>query len=489
LATTAACKLEYDLSGQFVLAQSETLIPQGWSVHQIDQWVLGSHTKLPVIDMRSREGTQVGWLLGYAIHPELGLLSAASRVSLQCRLDDSTEVFERSLYELGGRFAAIHISPQASRLYLDPCGMLAAVFCPEQGIVASTLNLIPDSEGTREDHEIARVIGGLERDGWYPFGLTPRCGIERLLPNHYLDLRTWRAVRHWPTRQDLITRNDIAVAVSEIAGILERQVAAVVRVTPTYMSLTSGRHTRMVLACARDYVSRMTFYTIPLPDATADVDGEVARRIVRRFGLNYLPLQWEEPRSRELDVWMYRVGRCVAGRTSRTVRTLEQLDPTFPILSGQLGGAGAHYYWQGDDFERRHVSSSDLLERMGIPAASGICKRAESWLRGFPVEDFIATLDFLHFEVRFGSWAGPQEYGHPNHAFILSPYCHRRIFQRMLALPKEYRWRDRLADDLIASRWPELLGFPINEYPWSKLLLKHPKRFIRSALRDYFGRK
>jgi hypothetical protein len=80
-------------------------------------------------------------------------------------------------------------------------------------------------------------------------------------------------------------------------------------------------------------------------------------------------------------------------------------------------------------------------------------------------------------------WGGPQEYGHAGTAFVLSPYCHRRIVQLKLTLPVGYRWRDQLPDDLLKLRWPALLGFPFDKAFGLRGAPPLPKRILRRVLR------
>lgn len=176
MSSTVASTLAHDLAGQFVLGQSETLVPRGWRAHQIGQWLLAFRPKLPVVQIQSREGAQIGWLLGYAIHPDRGLLSAIPHVSFDCGVADGPDEFERSLYQLGGRFAAVYLASPGARFYLDPCGSLSVIFCREERIAASSPNLVPYSERTPENHGLVRSIGIPEKGGWYPFGLTPPRG-------------------------------------------------------------------------------------------------------------------------------------------------------------------------------------------------------------------------------------------------------------------------------------------------------------------------
>jgi hypothetical protein len=293
--------LACDLIGQFIACKSETHVPDGWRVRQSGEWLLASQLKLPAIEMRASDGLQIGWLLGYPIDQDGQLRSSSSAIRIDARVADGPASFERSLYTLGGRFAALYLTPDSPRVYLEPCGAMAAVFCPELGIAASSTNLIPYSATTQLNHKLIRVIGTPERDGWYPFGLTPRHGIERLLPNHFLDLSTWAPVRHWPNPGALAITRNTSSAVAEIASILERQIAAVASAGPLYLALTAGKHTRMLLACARNHLDRITCFTIPVQTAYGVLDQDIARRMAQRFGFAYRALEWEEPTKTDLE--------------------------------------------------------------------------------------------------------------------------------------------------------------------------------------------
>jgi hypothetical protein len=452
-------------------------------VRQRGEWLLASQSKLPAIEMRGSDGCQIGWLLGYPIDQDGQLRSSSSALGIDARVADGPGSFERSLYTLGGRFAAIYLTPDSPRVYLDPSGSMAVVFCPELGIAASSTNLIPYSATTQENHELIRAIGSPERDGWYPFGLTPRHGIERLLPNHFLDLSTWGPVRHWPHPGALTINGNTGSAVAEIASILERQIGAVARVGPLYLALTAGKHTRMLLACARNHLDRITCFTISIQTAQGVLDHDIARRMARRFGFAYRALKWEEPTEIDLDEWLYRTGACVGGQTWRTVRTFRQLDPQRGVMSGLVGGVGQSPFRRSDDRETGPMSPRDVLDRLDQPALPEIVDRAERWLGELPVAGTVWAAEFLHLEQRYGCWGGPQEYGHVHAAFLLSPYSHRRVFHLLLTLPPEYRWSEDLPRGILENRWPELLEFPLNKPVGVKRGLQVFKSILRSMAR------
>jgi hypothetical protein len=477
-----------DLAGQFLLGRSESLAPLGWVIRRSEGWCLASHPTLPVIEIWGREGSLLGWLLGYPITADGALLSTGAALPFIPSLQDGAAAFERSLYSLGGRFAAIYGLPGTPRVYLDPCGSLAVVFCPDESIVASNSMLVPYSEKTMENQELIEAIGG-EKNGWY-FGLTPRRGIERLLPNHVLDLSTWQTARHWPGAEDLAVTKDTASAVSEIATLLERHIIAALRARPAYMALTAGRHTRMLLACARQHVHRLTFFTTQIHDAHGRFDLKIAEQIARRFELAHVSLKWQEPTQRDLDEWRYRTGGCVVvGRPAEAIPTLRQLDPTYGILTGMAGSVGEAELWRKTDLNGREASwRDDVLDRFGCPPVPAVYEHAEHWFRNLPTRNVLEVLGLRGLEQHLACWVAPQEYGFPRDAFVLSPYCHRRIVQLKLTLPAGYRWRDRLPDDLLKQRWPELLEFSFDKAFGLRGAPPLPKRILQHALGYVFPR-
>jgi hypothetical protein len=471
-----------EMIGQFILDRGAGAIPQSWSSSDLGPWRLSHHSSLPVHTIRASGGTPVGWLLGLAIGSEDRIIEEDWLLPSDVSDPDTGSHIESELRAMSGRFVAIYLASEG-RVYLDGCGSLALVYSPDLERVASSPNLIPRSESCRENEPLIRALGLPQSDAWYPFGLTPRHGIERLLPNHYLDLTRWTVHRHWPPSDMAIGTGEPAGCVAAIATLIERSIAAVTRVYPAQMPLTAGRDSRMLLACARPYLSRIRCYTTSLPDATAQLDCKVARTLAHRHGFQYDVGHWKEAAESELRTWLDRTGTCVAGRVWRGVQTEEQLDPARINLSGLAGEVGRAYYWRVSDTQTSPLSWSALLERIRIPPVEEIGIRAQRWLDTVPLRDTLAILDLLYLEQRLGCWAGPSQYGSVRSRFIVLPFNATRIFQLMLALPHEYRRENRLAEELIRARWPELLDLPFNEpIGWRRWLWK-----VRRAARRWRG--
>lgn len=176
------------LKGQFIVCRNQEFVPDGWEVHDLGgSWWLGLN-ELPVVRVVDEAGVQTGWLLGTAVDP------------IECRV--LTEEIGQSdllgrLDYLSGRFVAILPLYGLGKVFLDPAGSLSLVYAPDDSIIASSLMLVPYSSRTRDDDDLIETLGIPERNGVYPFGLTPRRGVRRLLPNFALDITTWEATRCW----------------------------------------------------------------------------------------------------------------------------------------------------------------------------------------------------------------------------------------------------------------------------------------------------
>ena len=451
------------LIGQFVLSKSEHDISASWNTRQQCDWFLGSHVRLPVVDICASDGTVIGWLLGHAISPDGQLVSNEESVcfSVDQNSSEASDQFEAALYAHAGRFAAIFLANEHARLYLDPCGSLATVFCPAQKIVASTPSLIPYVNGQDDNHELIRSIVVPSKDTYYPFGLTPRYSVERLLPNHFLDLRSWKAVRHWPVG-DLSPVEDVESAVTEIVSILKNNISAIACGSPVYMGLTAGRDSRMLLACSRDFLDRVSFFTVLVPHAGGRLDRQITSKMAKQHCLNHVFLPFVRASEAQANEFLYRTGNCVYGLYSQIDLAYRHLELKSPILVGACGELGRGYHWRSGDVETSPIVAEDLLIKRDIPITTETRDRAQQWLDALPVKNSL-TIWGLHYNELFnGCWFGPLLYGCVNNAFFLFPFSHRRIIELMLTLPTEYRRANSLSSDIVTKLWPELLDLPFN---------------------------
>jgi hypothetical protein len=333
------------------------------------------------------------------------------------------------------------------------------------------------------DTDLIKMVGIPDRDGWYPFGLTSKKGVERLIPNHYLDLVTWDSYRHWLS-ESIIINQDTTSAIREIARIIKRTIEAVTKEYSTYMSLTAGGDTRVMLACARDQLDNISFYTNKIPGETGDLDSKVASQIAQRFNLEHKVLQAKQVTKQQEEDWLYRTGYCAAGGVLTYSATDYQLNPQCPVLIGKPGQVGEAAYYRKFGATPNTKLSGEAIARflsmpeMHMPEMQEIISKANAWLLELLDYNVLTVFDLLHLEQRHGCWGAPQRYGNNWNVFQLYPLSHRRIFEFALSLPNSYRTKAKLRSDLISLQWPELLEIPINNYTGLKRFKKTTRKMI-----------
>lgn len=452
-----------ELLGHFVLAREPVAAPETWEHHEHGGWTLRTESSLPVLAAKDLHGTQIGWFLGHPIDGQQ-LLTGDVAVPLQATASGVVERFEDHIAGLGGRFLGVLVAPGAARVFPDAIGSLSILFSEDEQVLASSPFLIPYGPNTGDDSELLAALRIDSSRGRLLFGLGPRQGVERLLPNHVLDLDTWRAGRAWPRHELSERATDPADAVSEVSERLERTLGALTTRGPVDVSLTAGYDSRMLLACTRPHLSRLRFVTLPIPDSTGQVDVNVARAISRRFDLDHLVPRWAEATESDKELWLYRTG-FTAGepRGQRAVRSQASLGRGRPWASGLCGEFGRKVRLERRGWSSGTPTPEALVGQFwGVPHPR-LVEQARRWLERVPVSDPITIVELSWMENSLGSWGGPLTYGCPEgYEFTVYPLGHRRNFELWLGLPPEYRASGAFATDLIGSRWPELLAFPFN---------------------------
>jgi hypothetical protein len=461
------------LPEQFILCRDPRHVPGGWPTHVAKEWTLGHHPSLPVVQLSDRDGSAAGWLVGYAIDDGGVLLEHGDTAVTPATLDE----VEAWVYLHGGRFAVIVVTALGERLYLDPSGSLSAVYCPALECVASTTSLIPRNEDTQEIAEDMRAVG-IPGVGMYPLHLTPRRNVWRLVPNHFLDLGSWETKRHWPRTE--LPERDIGDVVSTVVDRVRLSISGLVEKLPALVRLTAGRDSRMLLACARPYLDRITLFTAEhlKSDETSWLDCAIASRISHDLRLRHVRLSRRPPTRHDLDEWLFRTGWSVGEEKGRqAVTTFKSLPPghvDLVALCGELSRA-EHWPEQLPDFWTPHPGETefrrdqlvDFFMNLYFPLNGGRHPRSlsviEAWLESVEPCGLYFAHDLFYIEQRLGTWGGVYPYGFSaDGRFQLFPFSHREIFEAMMSLPTEVRLADGFTRALIESSWPELLEYPFN---------------------------
>jgi hypothetical protein len=349
------------------------------------------------------------------------------------------------------------------RLYLDASGSLSMLHSPRAAMAASTVGLFPDGGEQDDEAELITAIDVSRRNGFFPFGLTPRRSIRRLLPNHVLNLETGRVRRHWPPTAIAPARQP-QQALEEIAELLQGTVEAVIAAGHRpFLSLTAGYDSRVLLALLRRHLDAVDWFTWELPDAAAERDVGLAVQLASALSLHHTVIPFRPAERYEQSRWLYRSGLAVGElRGMSLATTVEAMGASRYYMPALGSEAGRARFWRRRDHKASRLRARDLLARLDLPAHPRLLAAARRWLGGLTIDDSLQVLDLLHIEQRLGCWAGVTAYGDANGPVRIQPFSNRRIFELMLSLPAEMRRQDAIPQALIRRFWPELLAFPVN---------------------------
>lgn len=449
---------------QFILTEDKTLIPESWDEYSMGDFWIGTQQELPVAPIQFTQPNFKGYMLGYVIDP------FEYQYNVPC-IDQHKlgqqgyAAIEKYLHHLSGRFLCIVSDGISSRIYHDASGSFSMMYSADQKIAASCSMLIPYN-GECDDH--THLIEKLKvdtQDGIYPFGLTSRIKIKRLLPNHYLDLEQWVAHRHWPTKivEDKVT---MKVAAQKIGSIIEKTIdTLLMQGFNPYMSLTAGVDSRILLSCSKKWRDQINYFTWELPDGVAKTDIEIAKQIADDYQLSYQAYAFNDANKQDCEEWLYRTSLCAGEvRGLSLTTTINSMESRQPYIAGNVAEVCRGVYWQANDDQITELMPSDIVNRLRLPDDPDLIEAARGWLADLPEMSIKRKLDFLYLEQRVGCWASEIAHGHAGGPFHLYPFSNRIIFEWMIRSPDGFHERKNknVLKEIIKQKSPELMRLAFN---------------------------
>jgi hypothetical protein len=437
-----------------------------------------AHSDLGIFEVLDPTGLRFGLLLGFPIDlQERCVMSTPLRVaSSTCGGIDATA--ETILDRLGGRFLLLLSISGQCKVYPDCAAQVPCVYSAEKGVAASTADaLLSDADYDKLFcHDLYATLD-IENDGWFPGGLTAHEGIERLLPNHALDLRDWTQKRHWPV-ENIKRSNSPEASLEEISQIIQIQLEALLNGPKKIaQALTAGHETRVMLACARPYLDEIDFITLEGNSPRAD-DTVLAKRIAGDLGLTHHMLPRVVADEATVARYMRRGGHCVGGPNRLAHPSLASLREGHVFVGGAIGEVGSAFFWHGEDNQDIALTGKTLIGRMGFPTEPKLECRLDDWLTSVEDVDSLITLDLAYLEQRVGPWAGAQFFSDPT-LIRHNPLGTARSIKLMLGLPDDWKRQSMLTTGIIRMHWPELMSYPFNSQGVVRDLLKQAGRAVR----------
>lgn len=418
-------------------------------------------------ELCTAEGAKVGRVFGY-------LIRAASRPNLS--VEDGRIVWNSPRYDLSGfevdivgglqgAFVAIVEFAGAARLYTDAMSQTPIVYDPARRVAGCSANDILSDEdyaaALRKDR-VAKLVVREGKGGWIPGTLTAHEGVRRLLPNHYLDLKTFTSERFWPSPAFRHHRTSEEAAV--IAGrALRTFIQACADQTEVCGTLTAGFDTRVLLAASRPVAHRMPFVTFL--DGPRGLDQVRAEELARQLNLDFRFTPVVEASEAEQRRWDRLVGHCVFEVNRRIHPTLAQT-PGKLLFTGLFGVPGRSSLYKRDyeTIDERAATPESIIQRLALPYNADVAADLAAWLAPIQHLPHSTVLDLAYTELRFGSWAMAQAPAQKAVRMSLSPMGQRAVQDAFMSVPPRDKQDKRLFTALARENWPEVMDLPVNRY-------------------------
>ena len=430
----------------FCLADRAIAPADNWSTRKIGKLFLAHGPELPAkeIEVDGVKGILVGWPIFHS---------------------DNGKYDHEKLGDIGGRWAFItdtYVLP-------DPLATYSLLYSAEHRIVAASPAVIP-SDLLEPDQELSSVLDLPESDHWYPFGLTPWKNLERLLPNHSLDLETFTASRIVRKAAKQVEKS----ALLRVSANLKETVDSLGKSNTITVLTTAGNDSRILLAASKDApkVKLLTFIS-----ANTATDVLVAKKLSELTNFDHSTANVERGETEE-NLWFENVGRCVAGASLRSAALKMKLAPDQVYLKGIGGEIGrrTNYYRPGDE-GRPSISPEALVERLHLPSHARLHAAAKVWLDGLAgYNDAAELIEIVYRENRIGAWASPQLHGDSISSVWLFPMNQQTTIDSLRFLGPETKNKRSSPRTIIENLWPELLSVPINPLSCKEKAIKLAKR-------------
>lgn len=429
-------------------------------------WHLAAGAELPVCDLVDRDGHPLGYLIGVAVGPEGLLKDGANRIP--AAQDDAGfwDVFETWLTELAGRYALLLTVQGQTRFYVDPVGMIGAVYNAADGLVAaSTLMAITDEvqPNPKFDFDIIRDHGGK-----LSLFHTADVRVRRLNPNYYLDLGDFSIRRHWPRdEQFALQEHQVLGAYDEIARRAAFNIGEITRAYPVSLPITGGQDSRLILAFSRGNVGRFTRIYTHINNPAGRRDAAIGAALCARIGLPHEVHHWRDARikkwlAEEFQIsWNLAHGvESVMPREYQNGAILHLPEKEIILRGHQTDILRAVYVFK----HKQHWSRADwqikrLLIVPNIMFDDDVAARFSddffAWQGTLPANAMEKAADFMFLEVFYNSTIGAS-FAASWRNFYISPFNSRKLIALALSFPETVRRASEPVFDLIERLSPDL---------------------------------
>lgn len=294
-----------------------------------------------------------------------------------------------------------------------------------------------------------------------PYDITPYRQIKQLIPNHYLDVSRYAAVRFINSHSK---QNEISVeeATQTVLPMIENILDLYLRHYKIYCPITSGRDSRVVLAFLLNHTAEFSCYTIKHPhhnDKTQDIT--VPIELCEKIGIQHRlveDVKVPDTVTNEMDTLLGDGN--YSRRTLQISQTVKEYFGDGAIINGdiigQVGKCSLHR-----DIPALFATASYFRCKLHN-YSEGAKEQLKLWLEEINASgERVNRFDLFSVENRMGRWAAQENliYNLLGQVY-LNIFNSRRIVYTWTAVSRKERKLSKLHIDLINNTYGTLTEIP-----------------------------
>ncbi|WEV76920.1 hypothetical protein O9K63_09960 [Janibacter cremeus] len=456
---------------QFYLGPDFPDLLAGWTRHRVnDRLGLSVHPDLTWTRADLDGRTLI--LLGYALDPRRTDHDDQAIIDEAIRQGATLDRLISAFHPIAGRWAAIYVDHERLVAFHDATGSRQVFHCRDaDGTVhlGSSAGLL--ARITRRPKD-TQALQQLEREGVFRAGFThfwpgsgsAFVGINRLLPNHHLDVVTGDVERFWPCSPIPTMDPDEAAAlsISTLSGVIS---AASTRY-PLALSLSAGFDSRLLLAACRTIATELTYYSYKRQGKNfLSPDVRLPQRICRDLGLRHKVIdarpQADGSLADAIAASVVPFHQPVVDQASALRRDPPRPDGRWVTVNGNVAEVAQRR------LRRLPVTPENLARNARMSGSAFAMEHLSAW-HSSSSQAFSAAgadpWDLLYWEHKMGGWYATIRTEFDVSEEVVTPYNSRAWLAAMLGVDPTLRsapdWP--FFRDLIGDLWPRLLDYPFN---------------------------
>jgi len=306
---------------------------------------------------------------------------------------------------------------------------------------------------------------------------SPDDRLNKLLPNHYLDITTGSAKRFKP--QNLFKQINDDQVIRKASKILKGTYKALLnRNYKLVQPLTAGWDTRALLAASKNWKDQISYYVFNRKkyNQKKNQDVRISSKLAEKLEINFQVISPNELNQNFIN--RFKENHIYPRILPKTRNIQHHLSTQKRELTININGNSAEilrcYYGN----HRGNITLDIIIQFSGFPNNEFVRKELASWYKSannYAKETGIDLLDLFYWEQRMGNWGALFPYEMDIAIEEISPFNNRTLLYMIYFSGYKNRKKPdhKIFERLIRSMWPETFNMPINpDDPIIKSLLK-----------------